>query len=143
MQIRPPINPFIMRKFLFIITILSVLVLAGCTTVTKGSSVSVAPPAHDFGDIVQSKGVVTTTFAVKNTGNEPLVINRLSTSCGCTTAEMDESPLQPNESRKMVVTFDPMVHPDQLGKIERVVYLQTSDPIQPEVEIDITGNVIK
>lgn len=130
-----------MRKFLLLIITFSLLVLAGCST--GPPNVSVSPSSHDFGDIVQSKGPVTTTFTVKNKGGEELIINRLSTSCGCTTAEMDSSPIQPKESREMTVTFDPMVHPDQFGKIERVVYLQTSDPEKPEVEIDITGNVIK
>lgn len=132
-----------MRKLFLLIIALSLLVLAGCTTTTKSPRVSVAPPAHDFGTIVQSEGPVSTTFSVKNSGREPLTINRLSTSCGCTTAKMDESPIKPNESREMTVTFDPMVHPDQFGKIERVVYLQTSDPENPEIEIDITGNVTK
>ncbi len=131
-----------MRK-LFIVLLFGTLVLAGCNAVAKTPSVSVTPSNHDFGDITQSAGIVSTTFTVKNTGSSPLSINRLSTSCGCTTAKMDESPLMPKESREMTVTFDPMVHRDQFGKIERVVYLQTTDPKNPEIEIDITGNVIK
>jgi hypothetical protein len=110
---------------------------------TPDVKVEVEPVSHDFGEIVQSEGPVSTTFTVKNSGTKPLVINRLSTSCGCTTAEINKDPLQPGESREMTVVFDPMVHPDQLGEIERVVYLQTTDPDRPEVEIDIMGNVIK
>lgn len=129
-------------KKLLILLFTAALLLTACSTVSV-PRVSVSPPAYDFGDIVQSKGPVSTTFAVKNTGGTELVINRLSTSCGCTTAEMEQSPLAPGASREMTVTFDPMVHPDQFGKIERVVYLQTSDPLQPEMEINVTGNVIK
>ncbi len=132
-----------MRKLFIILTAFSVLVLAGCSTTVRSPRVSVSPSSYNFGDVVQSEGTVSTTFTVKNTGGETLTINRLSTSCGCTTAEMNKDPLQPGESREMTVTFDPMVHPDQFGKIERVVYLQTSDPDRPEIEIDITGNVIK
>lgn len=130
-------------KFLFIIIVFSILVLSGCTKLEKEPIVSVEPLAHEFGEIIQSQGIVTTTFTVRNIGTEVLEINRLSTSCGCTKATMDESPLKAQESRIMTVTFDPMTHPDQLGKIERVVYLQTSDPERPEVEIDITGNVVR
>jgi len=132
-----------MIKRIFLIIALSSLVLIGCTVKQEGPNVSVSPTSHDFGDIVQSEGVVTTYFTVTNKGDESLEINRLSTSCGCTTATMDKSPLQPRERREMTVVFDPMVHPDQFGSIERVVYLQTSDPDQSEIEIDITGNVIK
>ncbi len=132
-----------MRRLVLSLIIGSFVLLAGCAAAPKAPHVSVDPAQHDFGDIVQSQGPVSATIKVKNTGSDPLIINRLSTSCGCTTAKMDESPLGAGETREMTVTFDPMVHPDQFGKIERVVYLQTSDPENPEIEINITGNVIK
>ena len=132
-----------MNKFIIILFIFFIILLVGYTFIPKGSHISVAPNTFDFGDIVQSKGIVSTVFKVKNTGNKPLIINRLSTSCGCTTAKMDESPLNGGETREMTVTFDPMVHPDQFGKIERAVYLQTSDKKQPEIELSLYGNVIK
>jgi hypothetical protein len=100
------------------------------------------PASIDFGDIPQGGGVVSTTVSVKNLGDKPLEIFRVSTSCGCTTAAMDTSPMQPKEERPLKIDFDPMVHPDQSGPITRVVYLQTSDPMAPEIEIDITGNVV-
>jgi hypothetical protein len=96
----------------------------------------------DFGDIDQSGGVVSATVEVTNTGLGTLSINRVSTSCGCTTASMDESPLGPGEKRTLTIQFDPMAHPDESGPITRAVYIQTSDPEQPEVEIDVVGNVI-
>lgn len=100
------------------------------------------PVSIDFGDIPQGGGVVSTTVRVKNIGNKPLELFRVSTSCGCTTATMDMSPLPSKEERQLNISFDPMAHPDQSGPIARVVYLQTSDPMTPEIEIDITGNVI-
>lgn len=107
------------------------------------AKVFVFPLHHDFGEIWQGQGKVRTIVNIKNSGGKPLKIHRLSTSCGCTTAEMDQSDLLPGQKRKMVITFDPMTHPNQLGKIKRVVYLQTSDPNQSEVEIDIEGVVLK
>jgi len=96
----------------------------------------------NFGDIDQDGGVVSMTVEVSNTGNRALEINRISTSCGCTTATMDETPLAPGEKRTLTIQFDPMTHPDQSGLITRVVYIQSSDPNQSEVEIDVIGNVI-
>jgi hypothetical protein len=105
--------------------------------------VEIIPSSFDFGDIKQSAGEVTTLFSVENTGGKPLKINRLSTSCACTKAKMEMTDLQPGEKRDMVLSFDPMVHPDQTGPINRVVYLQTSDLAKPELEIDIKGRVVK
>lgn len=96
----------------------------------------------DFGDINQSGGVVSAAIEVSNTGEGGLEIHRVSTSCGCTTATMDTSPLAPGEQRILTVAFDPMVHPDQSGPITRVVYIQSSDPDMSEVEIDVVGNVV-
>ncbi len=108
----------------------------------KGS-ISATPASYNFGDIYPEKGKVSTTFEIKNSGKESLKINRISTSCGCTTAEIDQSDLKPGEIRKMLVTFDPNTHPDEKGTITRMVYIQTSDPVTPELEIELTGNIIR
>ncbi|MDP2624968.1 MAG: DUF1573 domain-containing protein [Candidatus Peregrinibacteria bacterium] len=136
-----------MKKLLTLFAIVTMLILAGCSSAGVPNSVVnaivVTPSSFDFGEIIQSEGTVSTTFEIENISDETLVINRLSTSCGCTTTEMDMADLEPGEVRTMKVTFDPMTHPEQSGTIERVVYLQTSDPNQPEIQIDITGFVVK
>ena len=96
----------------------------------------------DLGEIDQAGGPVTATVDIRDDGGQPLELYRISTSCGCTTAQMDLSPLAKNETRTLTVTFDPMVHPDQSGSITRVVYIQSSDPDQPEIEIDVIGTVL-
>lgn len=131
------------RKLLIPLALIPVIFLLGYWAINNGPEISVSPSSFDFGTIVQGDGPVSTTFIVENTGGEALTINRLSTSCGCTTAKMDTSDFKAGEQRTMSVTFDPRVHKDQTGLIERVVYLQTSDPGRPEVEIDIIATVIK
>lgn len=103
--------------------------------------INVYPGTYNFGDIEREGGVVSTKIIVENTGSKKIKINRLSTSCGCTTAQMDMSDIAPQESREMIVSYDPMVHPDFTGALTRVVYLQTSDSVQPEIEINLVGNV--
>ncbi len=114
----------------------------GATAVSAAAQISVSPSSIDFGDIDQTDGIVSREVTVSNTGNLPLEIRRISTSCGCTTADMDTSPIPGGQTRTLTIRFDPMTHPDQNGPITRVVYLQTSDPKQPEIEIDIAGNVM-
>ncbi len=109
---------------------------------SSGGQIAVSSSQINFGDIDQGNGAVSATVEIRNDGDETLEIYRISTSCGCTTAEMDQSPLQPDTSRPLTIRFDPFVHPDESGPITRVVYLQSSDPEKPEVEIEIIGNVI-
>jgi archaellum component FlaF (FlaF/FlaG flagellin family) len=60
---------------------------------------------HDFGYIMW-KQPVTTTFTFTNTGDQPLVISNVTTSCGCTLANWTQQALQPGESGKVTATFD-------------------------------------
>ncbi|MCR4280463.1 MAG: DUF1573 domain-containing protein [Candidatus Komeilibacteria bacterium] len=104
--------------------------------------ITVDPRLVEWGEIRRSDGLQTAAITVTNIGNDDLIINRLSTSCGCTSAVMDESPLSPGEKRIMEITFDPTVHPDEVGPVARVVYLQTNDPDDPEIEIDLSGVIV-
>ncbi|MBI5151994.1 DUF1573 domain-containing protein [Candidatus Peregrinibacteria bacterium] len=133
-----------MKKLIIILVLAAgAFGLAGCVVQNSAPKIEVIPASYDFGEIVQSKGKVSTDFVVKNIGLAPLKFNKISTSCGCTVAEMDKSDLTAGESRNMKVHFDPEAHKDQFGPVVRMVYLQTSDPETPELEVQIKANVIK
>lgn len=61
---------------------------------------------HDFGDIEKGKPVET-TFSYKNTGDAPLVITDIKTSCGCTVPQnWSRDPLAPGESGQFTVRYN-------------------------------------
>ena len=61
---------------------------------------------HDFGEI-EAKTAVETTFNYKNTGDAPLVITDIKSSCGCTVPQdWSRQPLAPGESGKFSVKFN-------------------------------------
>lgn len=61
---------------------------------------------HDFGEI-ESKTPVETVFKYKNTGDAPLVITNIATSCGCTVPkDWSKEPLAPGESGQFTVKFN-------------------------------------
>jgi hypothetical protein len=45
-------------------------------------------------------------FRFKNTGSEPLVVNNVVVSCGCTVAGKPEKPVMPGEEGVIKATFD-------------------------------------
>jgi hypothetical protein len=45
-------------------------------------------------------------FRFKNTGTEPLVVNNIVVSCGCTVAGKPEKPVMPGEEGVIKATFD-------------------------------------
>ncbi|KAB1067072.1 DUF1573 domain-containing protein [Tamlana haliotis] len=61
---------------------------------------------HDFGEIV-AKTPVETVFNYTNTGDAPLVITDIKSSCGCTVPQnWSREPLAPGASGKFTVKFN-------------------------------------
>jgi hypothetical protein len=118
----------------------------------------------DFGTIVQSDKIHSTTFMLKNTGKSELIIENLDTSCMCTTAKIvfdgKEGPvfgmsmhgdnpegysltIPAGQSAELVVMYDPMAHGLQKKPVERIVRTVTitsNDPVnfQTQVRFDLT-----
>jgi len=59
---------------------------------------------HDFGDVVAEKEN-RAEFIVKNTGDTPLIISKVSASCGCTTPKKPNGPILPGETDVIEVVF--------------------------------------
>lgn len=114
------------------------------------NEVVITPDNRDLGTVIYGD-TPTTTFLLTNFTPLPLKITRVSTSCGCTSAEIDEEELGPHEelgayeSTSISVTFDPAVHKDDidLGELTRTVYIDTDNPNFPQLTSTITANVVK
>lgn len=120
----------------------------------------VAAKSFDFGKISMAKGDVSYKFQLKNIGNKKVLINKIYTSCMCTSALLktfagEWGPfgmpghgyvpklnilINPNETAEIEAIYDPAAHgPTGLGKFERVVYLEgISESLQ---ELKISGEV--
>ncbi len=104
-------------------------------------SIEVTPAFKDLGDV--TKEGFSYTFTVKNTGRKPLLIDRVSTSCGCTLATIESEHIPAGESTELLVTFNPKLMKEEIkGKISRTIFIKSNDPENPEVEIKITANVV-
>lgn len=101
-----------------------------------GPRIQIEPTTFDFGE-VGSDQVSEHRFTVKNIGNEVLGITRVSTSCGCTSAEVDKEKLAPGEEAELLVTYDSGLMKHEKGKIERFVYIRSNDPLSPQTEVAI------
>jgi hypothetical protein len=59
----------------------------------------------DFGTHHEGE-ILDTVFKFKNTGEVPLVITNVKTSCGCTTPYWPKKPIKPGESDEIKVQFN-------------------------------------
>src|SRR5688572_23463784 len=100
-----------MKKY----SILVILVLMGSLAFSQtkqtpaakvdGPVLTLEAASHDFGDITQGD-VVERVFKFKNTGNQPLTITNIQTSCGCTTPVWPRDPIMPGGSGEIKVGFN-------------------------------------
>jgi len=60
---------------------------------------------HDFGKIPQGKPV-SYEFTFTNTGEEPLIISNVESSCGCTVPKYTNTPVLKGKTGTITVTFN-------------------------------------
>lgn len=126
--------------------ILLMLVLAvatGCTVAAQSpGKIELSATEFDFGTIPNTEPV-SHVFQVRNLGGEKLEITGVSTSCGCTTAEIGSHRLSPGEATGLKVTYDPQAHDGATGEFMRLVYVRSNDPDAPEASLTIWVTVIE
>jgi len=94
-----------MRTGLLISVIFSLAITSGCTGKSNKAVISFTEYEHDFGK-VEAGEKIGCFFTYTNSGNGSLVINSVSTSCGCTVPKYDKKPLAPGKSGTLEVIFN-------------------------------------
>ena len=121
--------------------------------------------SFDFGLINMAAGKVKHQFKVKNTGSEPIIIEKVFTSCMCTNAYVTSGtgkrygafgmpghsgPSQttievaPEDTIIVEAIFDPAAHgPSGVGHAQRSIYLETNSVTSPRVELSFQATVTR
>lgn len=96
-------------------------------------------------------------FAIENTGNKPLVLSNISSSCGCTVGQITidgktspefgmhskstwQGTVEPGKSAKVTVIYRPYIMPVS-GVVTRDVFVQTNDPENNQLTFTVKANV--
>lgn len=103
----------------------------------NNAQLSIAETSYNFGTIAEADGLTSHTFLVKNTGNDPLVITRVTASCGCTQPEWTKSPIAPGKTGEVKVTYNPKGRPGPFYKTISVF----SNGTKGRHTLSIKGNV--
>lgn len=103
----------------------------------KGPRISVEPSGFDFGKAVQNK-TLSKEFSIKNYGSEDLVIENVSTTCGCTAALLDSKVVKPGGTAPLRVTLETRSYS---GKVERKVLIRSNDPATSLLELKVEAMV--
>ncbi len=128
------------RIHLILVLSLSAILLAACT---DGSPDLKLPETEvDLGKVVNGE-IVEISVPVRNTGEGQLIIESVTTSCGCTTAEIQPHSIAPGNEGILHIEYDSGAHgPDETGPIMRQIFIASNDPDQPEAELRLTAEVL-
>lgn len=95
--------------------------------------------AFDFGSDIIDGEKKTHTFEFTNTGNSPLIIEKVKASCGCTTPNWPKTPIAPGATGEITATYNSKGRPGKFNKAIRI----TSNAATPTKVLYIKGEVQK
>lgn len=118
---------------------ITVFVLAGFATAQaqKTAKMEFKSETIDYGEIKKGSDGVR-VFEFTNTGDAPLVIEDVKSSCGCTVPKKPENPILPGETGKIEVKYDT----NRVGPIRKTVtvYSNSDEPVKA---LKIKGTVVE
>ncbi|MBL68982.1 MAG: hypothetical protein CMO74_11130 [Verrucomicrobiales bacterium] len=83
-----------------------------------------ARDSHDFGTVMAGQKV-TQRFKIRNTGDAPLILGKISASCSCTVPHVERKRIQPDGAA--TITAELTV---KTGKNTQSIYIESNDPGQ-------------
>jgi hypothetical protein len=90
----------------------------------------------DYGTIEKGADGVR-VFTFKNTGDAPLIISRVKSSCGCTVPKKPEEPIMPGKTGEIKVKYDT----NRVMPFRKTITV-TSNAETPTVALKIKGLVV-
>ena len=91
----------------------------------------------DYGEIAKGSDGVR-QFEFTNTGNAPLIISRVYSSCGCTIPKKPEKPIPPGGTGVIEVKYDTK----RVGPIRKTITVTSNAGDNPTMAIKIKGTVL-
>lgn len=126
-------------KLLSLLFVSAVVLLASASVALAAPHAVVDRPIFDFGTIFQGKKI-NHVFVLKNNGDSMLTIGQVSTSCGCTVADVSSRSVAPGKSSEIHVTFNSA---NFSGHVSKNVTVQTNDPQKSVYTLFVKGSIIE
>ena len=130
-EIYPNLN---MMKKAILIVFVGLLAL-GVTAQEKTAKIEFKTETVDYGEIAKGSDGIR-VFEFTNTGDAPLIISKVSSSCGCTIPKKPEAPILPGDSGEIQVKYDT----NRVGPIRKAITV-LSNADTPTKVLKIKGEV--
>lgn len=98
----------------------------------KGAKITFAAADNtmDYGTIYKESDNGVRTFIFTNTGNEPLIISNVLSTCGCTVPSKPDAPILPGKTGKIEIKYN--MNP---GPIRKTITVESNAVNVPEGKI--------
>ncbi len=103
----------------------------------KAPIASFAVKDYDFGDVKEGTNVFY-RFELINTGKSDLMIRKITSSCGCTTSNIDKTLLKPDENCFVSASFNTG---GRSGEQQKTITIVTNDPKNPTIILSLIGKI--
>ncbi|NKI28048.1 DUF1573 domain-containing protein [Arenibacter sp. 6A1] len=107
----------------------------GLTAQENGAKIKFKTETVDYGEIAKGSDGVR-VFEFTNTGNAPLIISKVSSSCGCTIPKKPEAPILPGKKGEIQVKYDT----NRVGPIRKAITV-ISNADTPTIVLKIKGDI--
>ena len=104
---------------------------------SNAPKIEVASKLHDFGTATEGDKLKH-VFQIKNTGSGALILDRVTTSCGCTAAVIKNKEVAPGGTGEIEVTFDTTA---RRGANRKSITVLSNDPSSPRTQLEVAVNV--
>jgi len=84
------------------------------------ANISFQTTHHNYGKIKEEQGISKFMFVFTNTGNEPLIVQSVKPSCGCTSSDWTRQPIPPGGEGYVTAEYNPKNRPGPFSKSIRV-----------------------
>lgn len=101
----------------------------------KSAKIEFKSDTVDYGDIEKGSDGLR-VFQFTNTGQAPLIISKVNSSCGCTIPKSPEGPILPGKTGEIQVRYDT----NRVGPIRKAITV-ISNADTPTVVLKIKGDV--
>lgn len=91
-------------------------------------------PVADLGTIIDNQGAVNHQFAFTNETADPLQVEKVSTTCGCTSTDWSANTIEPGGSGYVQVQFDPYNRPGPFEKHAVVHFKRRPDSVTLKIK---------
>ncbi len=119
------------------LALMALVAFIGFTAQAQQAKISFKEDTVDYGAIAKGSDGVR-VFEFTNTGDAPLIISDVKSSCGCTVPKKPDGPIAPGASSTIEVKYDT----NRVGPIRKTVTVY-SNASEPMVALKIKGEVLK